>query len=74
MINIMKPIIAENMNMWNALMLMTIAHGVKEMIELGILLIASGLLIMGGGCFICMAIITGALLYQHRKDKEHGKD
>lgn len=55
-------------------MLMTIAHGVKEMIELGILLIASGLLIMGGGCFICMAIITGALLYQHRKDKEHGKD
>lgn len=55
-------------------MLMTIAHGVKEMIELGILLIASGLLIMGGGCFICIAIITGALLYQHRKGKEHGKD
>lgn len=62
------------MNMWNALMLMTIAHGVKEMIELGLLLIAAGLVIMGGGCFVCMAIITGALLYQHRKGKENGKD
>ena len=55
-------------------MLMTIAHGVKEMIELGLLLIAAGFVIMGGGCFVCMAIITGALLYQHRKGKENGKD
>ena len=52
----------------------TFANGEKGMIELGLLLIASGLVIMGGGCFVCMAIITGALLYQHRKDRENGKD
>ena len=53
---------------------MDFVRGEKEMIELGLLLIAAGLVIMGGGCFVCMAIITGALLYQHRKDKENGKD
>lgn len=43
------------------------------MIDVGLLLIASGLMIIGGGVFICIAIVTGTLLYYRRKGKEHGE-
>lgn len=44
------------------------------MIDLGFMLMAIGLMLMGGMCFIMIIIVIGTLLYQHMKGKENGKD